>query len=545
MNRNLMRCACLVMLALCTVARSMDRLQLNFWKIAPRDLQPPQLEALKGSIGTQALTRYIPVYNQHWAYVGILIERGRDDVAINHRDSVMPPQIRDEARRATIQQITARLEELLAKVRFTVFDVMQAWACIALLCENNAGQAAVRHRDRLLAILGDASLPADYERMVQQRNLAAQAAAARQAGPADPVQPAQTQAPAQPAPGPTQSQRAQEIADRLATIPVPARAPVPAHASSASSQRPAQVRSAHGPMRLGLRDFLQNQQYTIDNRLDALQLLVADCYSDFYEYKIDRDAMLDQLAYIHWVLARRRLAAGTAIGSMPAAPVQDIQEIIRTHAKASRCDEPVGTAGLNIGDSFPDLHINGEVVTSLQQGRSEDDPTSLCGYFALHNALEFDWRDEAARLNRGHFAQFFGNCLQTVHENRKHGPYGNIDARELRNIINNQGLEETHIVVIEMGNLAAYTEQHPELELMEALEDERDAALLQDFINGAIPALSIIAGLGDGFGHWIAIHATRNAQGIVSIKVADSLHPVNFYNNRDMIIQRILPFYLL
>ena len=563
MNRNFIRLICLAAIGLSSAAQSMDNLRLDLWKIDPTAIvERESIAAMRDSIGTRALTRFIPVYNQHWAYVAILRERGMIDEANVYRDTTMPRQIRDDALRSTVQQIIARLNELLPKRPFTVFDVMKVWACIALLRENNADEGLINgYRDQLLARLARASLPPEYERMMQQRDLAQAANIAQLMGrvrvphaPAAPVVAASAPAPAPVAP-----------------IAI-AHAPVPAQQGSQGPQASVQTGPALGQMRSRLRDHLGNPQYSAEDRLDAVGIMLADCYSDYYERRINRDALLEHLAYIQRFADRRRLGIDNATGSIPvglaqqggAAPIdigqrqgaipvgagqqasvphQTIERILETHAQPSPFDEPAGTVSLNIGTTFPDLHINGEVVPSLQQARSDDDHTNFCGYFALHNAVGFFAQPAAARLNRADFIPFFRDCLQAIHESRGQGPYSNMSAQELRDIVDRH-LGDAPIAVVEMAGLAAHV-QFPELELGQALDDDQRAAeLLQNFINGAIPALSIIAGLGDGFGHWIAIHAMRTPQGAVSIKVADSLHPVNFYNDPDMVAQRILPFYL-
>ena len=539
MYRNCMRFACFVTIGLYSAVQSMDRLRLDLWQIDPQELaQPADLEAIRNSLGTPALTHLVPVYTQHWAYVGILRQIGLNDQANAYRDNVMPGSIREQALQATIGQIRATMEETFTKRALSVFDVMKAWACIALLHEKS--QDVQADTDRLVGKLAGASLPQAYEKMLQQRRLASQVAAAhggRQAIPAHAV-PAGDQA------GPQKDRASASGKQPQGEQSSSSMKPAGQDQGSQVARRPMGPRSQGGE---GQPDF-EDAQDAIGIGLDAIDMMLARHYADIAERRIDPNDLLANVAFIRRCLRNRRIAIGRAIEQVTAGSdqregdvPQNIEGILR-QAQTGPFDEPVGAAPLNFATTFPALSINGQVVPSLQQARSDENSTNYCGYYALYNALMFCGHDDTARLNRADFIRFFEVCLQVIGHIRGHGPYDNLSAQELRTIID-QNLREAPIAVVEMTGLVMAV-QHPELTLEQVLDnDQRSAELLLDFINGRLPELSIIAGLGAGFGHWIAIHATRTSEGDVSIRVADSLHQINFYNDQAMVDERILPFY--
>jgi hypothetical protein len=440
-------------------------LHLDVWKKNPMTLEKVDYDAIRGTLGKQALINHVPAYTQHWAYVGILRARAMNlrEQGINEQGRAMnaqayeylnaiPRQIIDDALRSTVDEIRATLDGLLAKDHYTVFDIMKSWACLALLYEKNQ-DLVPGYCVRLQAKCVGASLPQDYGRRAQQQRLARQSASTSRAG--------QTDA------------SAKQTPPRL-----------PVSTTGALGNVPIRRLQEH----------------------PAAQAIAAES--------------------VH---------AGPAIA-------QTIPDIIRIHSRASLFDEPARTVPLIIGTALPGLDINGYVVPSLQQARSDEDPTNYCGYYALFNAACFLGQQEERRLDRDLFTELFEQTLQGISHARGHGPYDNLSARELSGLIE-RNFNEAPIAVVEMAGLATQV-QHPELDLGVALDnDRRSAGVLQAFMNGQINMISLIAGLGDGYGHWIAIHAERNTQGAVTIRTADSMHHVGWYNDSQMVVQRILPFY--
>ena len=153
-----------------------------------------------------------------------------------------------------------------------------------------------------------------------------------------------------------------------------------------------------------------------------LKLMLARLYSDVAEQQVDKNDLLANISFIYRCLSRPGVDIGQKTGSKPVVveqqdgvtPSQGIENILQAHAQTSIFDESSGTASLNIGTTFPDLHINGEVVPSLQQARSDKDHSNFCGYFALNNALGFLQPSDVIRLDRAQFIQLFGNCLQDI-----------------------------------------------------------------------------------------------------------------------------------
>ena len=236
-------------------------------------------------------------------------------------------------------------------------------------------------------------------------------------------------------------------------------------------------------------------------------------------------------------------------------PVSTIDSIVKQHSAPSVREDDQSQL-IIIEKTFDTLSIHGEIVSSLQQVRGGDDLTSYCGYYALYNALamlNFDakaWRDaEHFGLNFGvfdkndrkKFISFFQWALQFIAEKRKIGSLGYLLTKELRDLVSILCPEEP-IVVLEKNHLKMIADgiarpeevfdEHNQIYKDEkeqkrlSGEQTRELELLRSFSNGTLDHIVIVAGIGTDVGHWITIYAQRKQDGIVSLKIADSLRLV-------------------
>jgi signal recognition particle GTPase len=126
----------LIFSLICTVSLSaMESLGLHVWKIDPVDLTPAQVATMRSSLGTAKMVALCPSSYQYWGMVGVLRARGQDPRALI---AAMPDAIKHDARKVSVQQIETSLKRLLGQKNMTVFDVMHAWACVALLQEKGS-----------------------------------------------------------------------------------------------------------------------------------------------------------------------------------------------------------------------------------------------------------------------------------------------------------------------------------------------------------------------------------------------------------------------
>ncbi len=504
MNNKLFLTAIFTTVGLYQSIHSMDNpklnlsAQLNLWKTA-LPVQIPDLEAVGNNLGTKALANLVPLYDQYWGYVGLLRAHGFHGYADNFRNTIMPENLRDHDQKTKIGSLIRTLENILSRSSINVVDVIQAWACIALLHEKRADhQAIVDYTARLKGRLTAAQMPSALHESSHHEQEPKKVVVAPKSSPAfkakSPIQDSKK----------TDDKAVgdKDVSKKDQAVPLG-----PVEGKKLSKQ-------------------LCEQMFNAGNGRDALALMLARHYADVAEDKLDKNDLLANIAFMY------RCLGTSPDGEQPV----NIQAIVKDHAQGP-FDESAATALLNIATVLPG--ITGQVVPSLQQARSAEDSTLFCGYYALFNALGF-LQPDIQRLNRDQFAAFLGNCLQAIGELRHKGPFGNLSVQELRAIIN-QNFVQLPLVVVEMQAIAQAV-QYPETELNEAFDDQRTADLLRQFISRQLNSLSIVAGIGDRNGHWIAIYATRN-EGTVSIQVADSFHRVQEYTSTAMIRTRIEPFY--
>lgn len=254
-------------------------------------------------------------------------------------------------------------------------------------------------------------------------------------------------------------------------------------------------------------------------------------------------------------------------------PTSTIESIVRQHSVASAREDDQSKI-INIGKTFDTMPIQGDIVSSLQQVRGDEDLTSYCGYYALYNALallNFDaksWQNSFQlgenfgtfdKNDRQKFSRFFNWALSTIAAKRRMGQLGYLLTKELRNLVSiicpNEPivvLEKNHLKTIADGIVKpeeAFDEHEQTKDDTEQKrignEQTRELELLRAFSGGKLDHIVIIAGIGTNVGHWITIHAHRSQEGKVLIKVADSLRLVEDWNHdQSLIVNNILPFYL-
>lgn len=222
----------------------------------------------------------------------------------------------------------------------------------------------------------------------------------------------------------------------------------------------------------------------------------------------------------------------------------NIQTIVDEHADPSPHDQDLGNE-IQIEEHFPDLFMQGRILSSLQQTRANCSTTAYCGYYALFNALSLLRPSNFTRLDRHSFAQFFNIALRNIREKRGHEQLDNLDASEIRHIINTH-YTDVPVIVLEKNNLLmkARNITTSSEEMFDG--DTRSQVLLARFLQEGedrINILAIVAGLGNDYGHWITIVLGRDEHNDIFVTVTDSLHqPVDLPEN---ILQlNVLPFYL-
>jgi hypothetical protein len=132
---------------------AMDCSELSFWLQDPLSLTNEQVEAMRSGIGIERMRFMCPVNYQYWGFVGVLRVRGQGTEEII---SAMPHGVRSDIN-VNKSKIERALQRLLSRTGMTVFDVIHAWACIALL--QGQGDDAQTWVDSLRKRLPSARLP--------------------------------------------------------------------------------------------------------------------------------------------------------------------------------------------------------------------------------------------------------------------------------------------------------------------------------------------------------------------------------------------------
>jgi hypothetical protein len=152
----------LIISMMCTVSLfPMESLGLYVWQIDPIHLTSEQVATMRASLGTAKMVALCPSSYQYWGMVGVLRARGQDPRALI---AAMPDAIKHDARKVSVQQIETSLKRLLGQKNMTVFDVMHAWACLALLQEKGSNPEAFVAS--LKTKLSTARIPQAYTRSV-------------------------------------------------------------------------------------------------------------------------------------------------------------------------------------------------------------------------------------------------------------------------------------------------------------------------------------------------------------------------------------------
>ena len=140
---------------------AMESLGLHLWQRDPVHLTPEQVATMQASLGKAKMVALCPMSYQYWGFVGVLCARGQDPRAVI---AAMPDAIKHDARKVSVQEIETTLRRLLGQKNMTVFDVMHAWACIALLQEKGSDNEAFV--GELKTKLSSARIPESFTRSV-------------------------------------------------------------------------------------------------------------------------------------------------------------------------------------------------------------------------------------------------------------------------------------------------------------------------------------------------------------------------------------------
>ena len=217
-----------------------------------------------------------------------------------------------------------------------------------------------------------------------------------------------------------------------------------------------------------------------------------------------------------------------------------MENLIAAHARPGAHEEK-GEVSFDLS-SFGDLNIKGRVVPSLHEPVLPGEQSCYGGYYALYNALCFSRDITERRLQRDGFVPFFRDGLEQIKKSGVRSPYANLRAAAMRDMF----ASDLPIIVVELNYINAMA-SIANITLERAFESRRDAEILQRFVAGSLPKIVVIAGMGfadNPKGHWIVICAERNSDASVSIEVADSSHPIEYYKDHKRVVHRILPFYL-
>lgn len=181
-----------------------------------------------------------------------------------------------------------------------------------------------------------------------------------------------------------------------------------------------------------------------------------------------------------------------------------------------------------------------QIIPSLQQTRPDGTQTQACGYYALYNAACLLLNNGTEMRSREKFCNFLGFALQLISTTRKSGSLENLSAAEL-NLLIEKMYENAPIIVIEKSSLFVLASGIIQ-DLGNALERDTKHNYLQKFIDKAINKFAIIAGLGNGNGHWFTILVER-VNDKINLKIADSARKISAWSINSL-QSDVLPFYL-
>ena len=323
-------------------------LRLDLWKNNPRDLRPADFALMQRTIGSSALTRLCPDYDQYWAFVGLLCVGGQDRQAQNYCEHIMPRKTRDTALRATLQQIETDLRQLLANKHWTIGSIIHAWASFALLRIQNApAEKLVTYYEQILAKIPGARFPQGYHPRVPL---------CEPAGDSRPTSP-------EPVPGTIPAATRRVLVQPPSALSVDddagPRGEGADQGSVMSSEQAARYDSGDEPpvddgasgqprQRIfgnGHARHASRQEISPRAALDAVGIMLARLYNDVYEREINHDDLLANLAFI------RRIAVLRAHGRPGSAPVrvastsafdlsdEDVLSAIPAQEEDFRCSE--------------------------------------------------------------------------------------------------------------------------------------------------------------------------------------------------------------
>lgn len=150
-----------------TTVQAIDFRSLTAWKtnLMRVSVEDDAFRRVRESVGDVELTRFVSVYYQYWAYVGVLRARRMDREADSYIANAMSRQIKDYPLRASFEGLMAEFNEILGRTNLSVFDVIHAWARIGVMFQKEPTNRVIYQSvDRLIAQLGRVRLSESYQR---------------------------------------------------------------------------------------------------------------------------------------------------------------------------------------------------------------------------------------------------------------------------------------------------------------------------------------------------------------------------------------------
>lgn len=309
--------------------------QLNLWKTA-LPVQIPDLEAVGNNLGTKTLANLVPLYDQYWGYVGLLRAHGFHGYADNFRNTTMPENLRDHGQKTKIGSLIRTLENILSRSSINVVDVIQAWACIALLHEKRADhQTIVDYTARLKGRLTAAQMPSVLHESSHHEQEPKKVVVVPKSSPAFKAK------------SPIQDSKKTDdkaVGDKDVSKKDQAAPLGPVEGKKLSKQ-------------------LCEQMFTAGNGRDALALMLSRHYADVAEDKLDKNDLLANIAFMY-----------RCLDSCPVREQQtNIEAIVKDHAQG-HFDEQAATDLLNSESKLPIGKAQSKVVDKQAQLKAPSQP---------------------------------------------------------------------------------------------------------------------------------------------------------------------------
>lgn len=229
-------------------------------------------------------------------------------------------------------------------------------------------------------------------------------------------------------------------------------------------------------------------------------------------------------------------SSSVALEDEPIMPDAAITEVVADHPNQIRLN--------TLFPEFFALHNTSTLAPCFQFKRARFYKCPYDAYFALYNAMSFFNPEEYPVHDRNKFINFFRRAITTVTRVYNQSPNDPVSAPIARSAI--ESVDKT-VPVVFLTKSQIFNIAKQELSTEKAFADDlKSKKLLEQFNLGKIRSIAVVAGLGidDGQQQWFTIFAERQ-DGLI-IKVADCHRLTTEWNSTDydLVMQRILPFYM-